>query len=742
MFLMAACLLLLPDSLITQHCDHAPLVALEWRQMCDTPYFSCMRSRNTVRAMLFDDHLSEAVQDSFLWKFFGVKRVSHAEKKQRKLRFQNLEKRELMTVAIGADGWTVFTPSSDSRTIYVSSSTGNDANDGLTQGSAVATLAAGEALIRDGYADHLLLKRGDTWENQNWSEWTKSGRSADEPIFIGAYGSGSRPLINTGVETGFAVAANTSDVSNVAIVGLHFDPHLRDLDPSNKPNGIKLRGGGENFWVEDCYIDGFSQNLHPEDLTNVSIRRNTIINSYSTTGHSSGIFSDDVDGLLIEGNFLDHNGWHETYVGAEADTFSHNAYITHGTRNATIRDNIFSRGSYAGLKFQPTEGTHYLINNFFVDNGQGFQIGGGHPQNHGQVSGAIIYAEDNVVTGGPAGYGEGVGVSIANVQGGYLKNTLFVNRTNSEDVASPILFVDGNWGVEGIGVQNFTVEQNVVYDWPGKVQLLEPTSGNPVNMNITIRDNLFQQPRQVEGKPIITTYTADPEVITFENNKYYSNGDPDKWFSAEGVRSGITDWVNATNEQGATAERAQFFDPTRTAATYAATLGLTSQSSLFDSIAGQSQGGWDAAFTADAINDYFRAGFELDAEGVIPLPSPSPEAPTQSSQQPMPNVLLSDPVDEVTDQKDQTEQFLLYQQQSLFGAQRQQTVIRQQLNQDAMISQDEASLELPQSTVMRQMHQLGEADQTPLAGISEEVHQSAYEELLVSDEWQDFAAAI
>ena len=39
---------------------------------------------------------------------------------------ETLENRQLMSVSLDANGWTVVTPTADSRVIYVSSSTGND----------------------------------------------------------------------------------------------------------------------------------------------------------------------------------------------------------------------------------------------------------------------------------------------------------------------------------------------------------------------------------------------------------------------------------------------------------------------------------------------------------------------------------------------------------------------------------------------------------------------------------------
>ena len=48
------------------------------------------------------------------------------------------------------DGWTTPAASADTRTVYVSSSIGNDANTGLSSTAPKRTLAAGYALMRAG----------------------------------------------------------------------------------------------------------------------------------------------------------------------------------------------------------------------------------------------------------------------------------------------------------------------------------------------------------------------------------------------------------------------------------------------------------------------------------------------------------------------------------------------------------------------------------------------------------------
>ena len=64
-------------------------------------------------------------------------------------------------VAGVSSGWTNLAPSSDSRIIYVSSVLGADTNSGLSEASPKRTLAAAVSLLRDGYPDWLLLRRGD-----------------------------------------------------------------------------------------------------------------------------------------------------------------------------------------------------------------------------------------------------------------------------------------------------------------------------------------------------------------------------------------------------------------------------------------------------------------------------------------------------------------------------------------------------------------------------------------------------
>ena len=172
-------------------------------------------------------------------------------------------------VTLDADGWTSVVPSSDTRKVYVSSSAGNDANHGRSRNAAVRTIAKGKSLLRDGFADWLLLKKGDTWTNESLGQWRLSGRSEQEPLLISSYGTGRRPLLKSTDAGISAVHRDGEDISNVAIIGIHFyaykhDYDSPDFDAAAIPSlGILWRQSGENFLIEDVYVDSY-RNRHTE----------------------------------------------------------------------------------------------------------------------------------------------------------------------------------------------------------------------------------------------------------------------------------------------------------------------------------------------------------------------------------------------------------------------------------------------------------------------------------------------
>ena len=83
-------------------------------------------------------------------------------------------------------------PKSWAATYYVDATHGNDNNHGLSSSMAWRTIAEiNSSSFQPG--DQILLKRGDVWREQ--LNFPSSGTPGN-PITIGAYGSGARPVIN------------------------------------------------------------------------------------------------------------------------------------------------------------------------------------------------------------------------------------------------------------------------------------------------------------------------------------------------------------------------------------------------------------------------------------------------------------------------------------------------------------------------------------------------------------------
>src|SRR5688572_16560227 len=196
--------------------------------------------------------------------------------------FETLEGRTMMSVTTDAQGWSVVNPASDSKVIYVSTS-GNDGNTGQSASSPVRTLARGESLLRDGYADQLLLKRGDTW-NEAFGMWDKSGRSDAEPLLIGNYGSGALPQLNTGSRNG--LTTGTNDVNHLFVQGIHFNASSRDAGSSTYVGnsggdyGIQILSRSDDLTIEGCEIENYRVNVSVQSfygtITDVVLKRNSI----------------------------------------------------------------------------------------------------------------------------------------------------------------------------------------------------------------------------------------------------------------------------------------------------------------------------------------------------------------------------------------------------------------------------------------------------------------------------------
>jgi hypothetical protein len=503
-----------------------------------------------------------------------------------------------------SSGWTVFTPSVDTRTVYVSSSTGNDANNGLSSAAPKRTIAGGKTLLRNGFPDWLLLKCGDTWdESLNTSgEFRLNGRSLTERMLVSSYGTGARPLLRTG--TGNAVD-NFTQGNHIALVGLHLWAHLY-TGSQGTPNAVQWLGATANFLIEDCFIEGYETNVvvmgYPEPThrhTNVSIRRNVIADAYNTGGtNSEGIFASSTDGLLMEENVLDRNGWNDTIPGSGPTWYRRNVYIQNGCTGVALRGNILARTEGAQMRSGGS-----VEENLFLHLPIAVLLGGGMIPEPQGVTGTIHH---NVMLDGgdlQAGSPRGWGMWLSNIAQATIDSNVIAHNVSGH-APYPVSF---DVALNGRGVENAVFSNNTIYAWNGYTRF---TGTAAQTVNIQLLNNKFQN--EITSDPLVAhDQSGSTSGVTSANNTFDSIAAPNAWMRA-GANLSLAQWKALVNDTTSVAQQVVFPDPTRSIATYHASIGgAPSLDAFMTEARNQSKSNWRVQYTARAVNDYIRAGFGL-----------------------------------------------------------------------------------------------------------------------------------
>ncbi len=377
--------------------------------------------------------------------------------------------------AAADNGFTPIVASDDTRTVYVSSSEGLDTNAGLTINAPVKTLDKAFSLVRAGYPDHVLLKRGDVWVDEDLNG-VQSGRSKSEPAVVAFYGeSGDRPRLKT---SGYTL--NSEGLDFVNIIGLEMEAYkLNPDDPAfdgRTSANIRMVGGFQSILFEDVkmrFVEFVIQGYNGKKPRDIHIRRSMILDKYSPAtsynrdSRPSGIYTDNGEGLTIEESLWDHNGWNAEVPGAGANMFNHNMYISERNNvgnKILVRDNIVTRASALGIHGRP--GGHYE-NNFFGRNAIGMQLG--YKGGPALEAGTIAYSLNNVVSEG-------------------------LNMDRGIDSCSGAnLCTQAIWGiqVENLGGADVRVEGNIVsnrmFEFDGYISAIRQDSAAKYSDNIVYR---------------------------------------------------------------------------------------------------------------------------------------------------------------------------------------------------------------------------------------------------------------
>ncbi|MCB9653912.1 MAG: hypothetical protein H6729_07275 [Deltaproteobacteria bacterium] len=541
--------------------------------------------------------------------------------------------------------WTELNPSADSRSVYVSSSGGNDANDCLSESHPCRSIQQGLSRLRDGFPDWLMLKRGDVWYEgitAPGQSWTMSGRSQSEPMVITAYGdSGPRPLLKTGYEFGFWRYTD-NDIHDFALVGIHFKAHTRDPYSSEYQGrgnnevqaGFRWTGGGDirNILIEGCKFEFYSSNfvMHASNgqpmFENVQVRGNVLYSAWSGSNtYAQGMFVDKIKGLLVEGNVFDRNGGLIGYDGdpngivpsdvTEQDVavtwWDHQAYINSFNTDVVVVNNIFAGGDGCQMR-----AGGLAMNNLFTRAINSLDVGVASSPTPGGVSGQVLYNvflegvdfPANGRTPGPRANG----IQVANIksEGGLVvEHNILANDRSAQYYGRAIRLNGTNCGDhnEPCAVHNVTFRQNVVYNWRGGFQTFGVT-GTEIG-DITVEDNMIQNPRDTQAYLVHLDGGYTSNDFFFSGNRYYRGG------GATWVRIGrdevtLSSWLTTSHESDGSALAPAFPDPTRSLGQYNALHGGASTHEDFLARAReQSPYNWNPDLEATTINAWFREGF-------------------------------------------------------------------------------------------------------------------------------------
>ena len=496
------------------------------------------------------------------------------------------------------DGWTELKPSRDSEEIYVSSSTGDNRNSGLSPAQAKRTLAAGARLLRDRKPDWLYLRRGDTWE-ESFPDWKKSGRSTTEPMVVSSYGpSEERPQLLTG--TGSAVRITKGLVEDVAFTGFSATPHKYD-GANGKPIGVFIYNQGRRILFEDCLVRGYKDNFVVQgtpSLTqeDIRIRRCVIVDAYSTTdAHAQGIFAIHCDGVLLEENVFDHNGHRADVSGASPTIFNHNIYFQDRNANMVARGNIIARASSHGAQFRSGG---EVSDNLFLENAINLLVGSSYKNNADGVAATVV---GNVVLGGRdiGNHALGRGIHFQNISGGVAKNNIVAH--NVLGTWAQATFFDG----QVVGVRDFVFEDNIIYDWDTGVHLATNKLAN-----LTIKNNQFQD----HGRNTLVKNNNGNSAtgIEWSGNQYYSTGSRSSWFSDGSRRFSIDSWKRRVSATRSVAKQVRYPKPERTIKDYDRSSpqpGVGTLASFMEEARKQSKSNWRPKYTGAESIKYFRANF-------------------------------------------------------------------------------------------------------------------------------------
>ena len=576
-----------------------------------------------------------------------------------------------------ANGFSLLTPSGDSLLIYVSedgddssakayelgdSEIGSDPRNPTGQINAYKTISAAMRAARDNRDDWVMLKRGDSWTVTD-TIFPKNGISSSRRSVITFYGQAAeRPLILNGLGTR-AVEWFYDNGSYSALIGLHFYSYTRDPGnsdfagwkamTSNNGTGFRVLTFDDPIktaLIEDnvfnFYANNTAQRTGKAEITDLIIRRNIITNNYSTEGHAQGLFTNDIDGFLVEENVFDHNGWYQqgdkdsnNKEFGKAVIFNHNTYFS-GAKNLIMRNNIFMRASSMGNKFTANTGSEgdtikssniLLYNNFYLEGEVAISMGGNKDQDTGPRF-RNIHIVNNVMVGigkaRPTNRSLGWGIEVEDWDGGAILNNVLKDWGGDG--------VENSWAIQQTGhTRDVQYRDNIIRNIQGGSTgaVVELFGANAARIVFSGNSITTEGSRATDLIEVDST-----NAFSFSNNTYSST--KPSLFKIDDQDFGFTEGVATLGENGASNSQPTLVAADRDMASYFRSLGHgTTPDDFLAVFLNENSVNWTGLYTADKITSHIRKGLCLstdpDCEGKqadAPPSIPSWNTPSISEQ--------------------------------------------------------------------------------------------------------------
>ena len=461
----------------------------------------------------------------------------------------------------------------------------------------------------------------------------------------------SRRRIFRGHDGGVAFGSSKRGVQHAVLMGMVFyqgfyDPQAaaygvakaESLKSVRSRMSIAISGGteqaSENILVENCLLRfaGFLC-TSPEAgrMKHCVLRRNVVLDKYTTVGHTVGLWGA-YTSLLLEECVFDHNGWlvpggEETKgLPRRANPLSHNTYCT-GMHHTTFRNNVFTRGASMGPKptanHGPASSRKVVVeNNFYFDGEIGIRIGGNQA---GPLRWHDCHVLDNVMIDLGRSRNTrrtlGWGVEVKDWDGGRIAGNLYLRQQDPAIADTYAVYIGSSAEIKSrpswpdhVGppghIRNVLVEGNIMHGLLSSRGAIIVDNHNKLE-NIRLERNQVQMPGL--ETPIMSMAGAGVLAeVKFSGNLCFSGAPAAQWFKINGDALGFAEWQRKTGDTTGETRRVRYPDDTRSIQGYMKHLGLEPTYEAFlAEIRQQSRARRRPEFTAPVINDWMRAGFGL-----------------------------------------------------------------------------------------------------------------------------------